>query len=118
MNIVISSSILSLFLASILITNQQIYDALPIGATEAEVKSYLEEVTRSYRFVPRDSVHAHAESFPWMDSEIGFYSGRIDNVRRKWWAPSFGRILIVRAVISSEKKVARVLIKTLYDGYF
>ena len=107
MNIAISSSILSLFLASIVITSQQIRDALPIGTTEAEVISYLEEVASWYKFVPRETKTLRTMSYPWIDTEIGYYTMRINKVRKRWWTPSFGSIFLVRIGISSEKRLLK-----------
>ncbi len=93
---------------SIVISAQEIRDALPVGTSEEEVKAYLMEVAGSYTWIPREVKELY---FPWLESgtEIGYYTGAIDNVQARWWLPAFGGYWVVRVGISSEGKVTQVV---------
>jgi len=110
LNFAFSASIYSLFLMSIVISNQEIYEALPKGTTESEVKTYLTDIAGSYSFVPRDSESLSAKTYPWLESEIGYYIGRVENARRNWWQPSFGLVVVAKVGISSDRKVTQVFV--------
>ncbi len=93
---------------SIVISAQEIRDALPVGTSEEEVKAYLMEVAGSYVWLPREVRELH---FPWLESgiETGYYAGTIRNVQARWWLPAFGGYWTVRVGISSEGKVTQVV---------
>ena len=117
MNIAISSSILSLFLASIVITNQQIHNALPVGLAREDVESYLVEVGETYEFITRETDNIGAPAYPWIESEIGHYRARVGNVRASWWRPSFGRSKLIRVGINRDNKVSQVIIRDRRSGF-
>ncbi len=96
-------------MVSIVISAQEIRDALPVGTSEEEVKAYLMEVAGSYNFFSREEKEPY---FPWLESgtEIGYYSGAIDNVQARWWLPAFGGYWTVLVGISSEGKVTQVVV--------
>ena len=102
---------------SIVISNQEIYDALPKGTAESEVQSYLTDIAGSYSFVPRDSESLSAKTYPWIDSEIGYYIGRVENARRYWWQPSFGLVVVANIGISSERRVTQVFVDSRRVGF-
>ena len=101
---------------SILITQDQIFEALPIGSSEEEAKSYLLEVAEDVRFVTRKSESAIGK-YTWLESEIGYFIGGINNARSRWWLPSFGSYLTIRVGISTEHVVTQVVINGSRIGF-
>jgi len=110
------TSLFFTLIMSIVITKEQIIDALPIGASEEEAKSYLFEVAEDFSFVTRESESAIG-IYTWKKSEIGYYLGGIENVKSRWWRPSFGGHFAVRVGISTDRKVTQVVVTGSRIGF-
>lgn len=101
---------------SIVITREIIYEALPIGSSEEEAKSYLLDIAENVRFITPES-DTSIGKYTWTESEIGYYIGGIDNVRTRWWKPSLGLQLVIRVGISTERKVTQVVVTGSRVGF-
>lgn len=102
---------------SILISNQTIIEAIPIGSPKADVESYLISVAKSFDFITRETDTTIHPPYPWMESESGYYQAVIGNVRSKWWLPSFGSTITIKAGITFDGKVSQVVITGARSGF-
>ncbi|MBL4821750.1 MAG: hypothetical protein JKY98_12290 [Gammaproteobacteria bacterium] len=102
---------------SIVLTPNLVREALPVGSTEQEVKSYLVEIAGTYQFVTRETDPVMVPAYPWQDTDVGYYVAGIEKVRSRWWLPSFGGIMRVRVGISSDGQVTQVDITGARTGF-
>ena len=96
--------------ASIVISEKLIMEAIPVGSPREHVEEYLEEIADKYAFYTRENEPIVSPQYPWIDSEVGYYAAAISNVKSRWWMPSFGSWISIRAGIDGSGKVTQVVV--------
>tara|TARA_B110000858_G_scaffold162625_2_gene187833 strand:+ start:24472 stop:24822 length:351 start_codon:yes stop_codon:yes gene_type:complete len=103
---------------SIVISNQQIQDALPIGLPKEAAEAYLVDLGETFvEYITRETDNITSPAYPWLEPEIGHYRTRIMGVQTRWWWPSFSRSKLVRVGINKDGEVSQVNILTSFSGF-
>jgi hypothetical protein len=95
---------------SIVITKDEILDAVPVGTPEREAVEYFEGLTSRDRigYFTRENAPVGSVSYALEEGDRAFYMVGIENVRYRWWRPSLGRRLVVIVVISDVGLVSHI----------
>lgn len=99
-----------ILMMSIVITKEEIHEAVPTGTPEREAIEYFESLTDQDRihYYTRENSPIGSVSYELKEGERAFYMIGIENVKSRWWRPSLGRRLVAILVISDSGLVSHM----------
>lgn len=105
---------IALFISVLVMTQSKLEAAIPLGMPSEEAKVYLTTIAEEVRYFELGEYdNLIAPSYPWQDSDIGYYRVYLGYVKSKWWLPSFGITWNVWVGISENHTVSQVVIRTI-----
>lgn len=96
----------------IVISQKEIITAIPIGTDIRDAVAYLEIIDSNPRYFGDDSEDPLlSPSYPWLESDVGYYRALLENVRPRWWSLPRGRYWRIWVGVSDDGKVTQVIIR-------
>ncbi len=78
----------SVFIMSIVLSREEIYAHIPIGASKEQAANYLLEIGEGVEIYSRAIERAVFPPYPWIDGEAEYLNTWVPDVRAFSWLPS------------------------------
>lgn len=101
-----------ILLIGLVITQHEIEESIPIGSPAEDAVVYLQSIGGEPRYYESSEQDAlKVPSYPWLDSDVGYYRAYLTNVRPHWWSIPRGRFWRVWVGVSTNGSVSQVIIR-------
>lgn len=98
-------------IAALIMTEPDFRTAVPLGMPAEEARVYLTSIADLIKYVEHGEEDSlRVPSYPWLESDVGYYRLYVGEVKSRWWMPSFGVAWYVWVGISKENAVSQVII--------